>query len=58
MSLRDDCANRDCGHAKETHYLETIPTGRLDQPLVHVRVTCLGMKCDCKHYVPPVYQRR
>lgn len=58
MSLRDECANEDCRHAPETHYLDTISTGNLDPSYIKVRTACLARGCPCTYYVPPHHSRR
>lgn len=56
--LRDECADPDCGHAAETHHLETHVTDKLHEPLVKVRTVCQAAFCECRYYTPPMHSRR
>lgn len=58
MSLRDECTNPDCRHAKESHHevVTTRPTGPYGLPKpVFARLACLALHCECSLYTwqPP-----
>lgn len=56
--LRDECADEECGHSPESHYLETRTTGLVDQSFVQVRGVCTMPRCECGCYVPPKHARK